>query len=470
MKYDLIVIGGGPGGYPAALYAAGNGMKTLLFEQGELGGTCLNRGCIPTKALLHGTELIREVRSSTLFAEQPQPDIPQLFSKKDRVVETLRGGVEKALSAAGVEIIRGRAVVAGPGEVVCGGVQYEAEHILIAAGARPSVLPIEGTELPGVISSDTLFSEMPENIGSLVIIGGGVIGCEIASVYSELGTKVTILEYQPYLLPQLDREIGRSLQVILKKRGVDVQCGAQVLRIGSGGGLESGAPESSAQVPRIESGSGLVCGYRLKNKEMSIPADRILLCTGRTADIGGLFADTIQVETDRGIVTDEHFETSVRGIYAVGDVISKTAGLAHAATAQGICAAAHMLGKETPCEVSVIPSCVYTSPEIACVGMTQEEAAARGIQAKTKKITTYSNARSMIAEAERGFIKIVYREDGLLLGAQLMCERASDLITVFTAAIAGGQTLQEMARVMYPHPSFGEAAGELLRVAAQELA
>ena len=449
MKADLIVIGGGPGGYPAAQYAAGNGFKTILIEQGELGGTCLNRGCIPTKALLHGTQMLHEVRSSSLFTSQPQTDLSQLFLKKDHVVETLRTGVERSLSGAGVEIVRGRAQVTGPHTVVCGEETYEAEHILVAAGARPSVPRIEGADLPGVVTSDRLFADLPQSIGKLVIIGGGVIGCEIASIYSELGTEVTILEYMPYLLPQLDREIGRSLQVILKKKNVQVQCGAQVLRIFREDGLQ--------------------CEFRMKNKDMSVSADVILLCTGRQADTEGLFSEQVPVKTDRGIVTDDHFETSVKGIYAVGDVISGTAGLAHAATAQGLCAAAHMLGKEAPCDATVIPSCIYTSPEIACVGMSQEAAAQCGIPAKTKKVTTYSNARSMIAEAERGFIKIVYGEDGLLFGAQLMCERASDMVTFFVSAILQKQTVQEMARVMFPHPSFGEAIGELLREAAQEL-
>ncbi|MBO5999201.1 MAG: dihydrolipoyl dehydrogenase [Lachnospiraceae bacterium] len=449
MKYDLIVIGGGPGGYPAALYAAKNGLKTILFEEKELGGTCLNRGCIPTKALLHGTELIRQVRSSSLFTSEPQTDTSELFSKKDSVVETLRGGIETSLSGAKVEVIKGRARITGPGTVVCGKEQYEAENILVAAGAKPSVLRMEGAELPGVVTSDMLFADMPEKIGRLVIIGGGVIGCEIASIYSELGTEVTILEYQPYLLPLLDREIGRNLQLILKKRNVNVQCGAEVLRICSEDGLK--------------------CTYRLKGKEADVPADMVLLCTGRMADTGDLFAETAGVEINRGIVTDENFETSVKGIYAVGDVISGTAGLAHAATAQGIRAVAHMLGKEAPSDTAVIPSCVYTSPEIGCVGLTQEEAAAGGIQARTKKVTTYSNARSMIADAERGFVKIVYREDGLLLGAQMMCERASDMIAVFADAIVQGLSVQQMARVIYPHPSFSETIGEVLEAAAQDL-
>ncbi len=449
MKYDLIVIGGGPGGYPAALYAAKNGYRTILFEQGELGGTCLNRGCIPTKALLHGTELIREVRSSALFTSEPQTDTAALFSKKDSVVETLRNGIGTSLAGAKVEVVNGRAMITGPCTVVCGTETYEAEHILVAAGAKPAVLKIEGADLPGVVTSDMLFADLPEKIGKLVIIGGGVIGCEIASIYSELGTEVTILEYQPYLLPLLDREIGRNLQLILKKRNVNVQCGAEVLR--------------------IFAEEGLKCTYRTKGKETDVPADMVLLCTGRRADTKGLFTDTLDVKTDRGIVTDENFETSVKGIYAVGDVISGTAGLAHAATAQGIRAVAHMLGKEAPADTAVIPSCVYTSPEIGCVGLTQEEAAGRGLQVRTKKVTTYSNARSMITDAERGFVKIVYREDGLLVGAQLMCERASDLIAIFADAIVQGLSVQQMARVIYPHPSFSETVGEVLEAAAQEL-
>ncbi len=448
MKYDLAVIGGGPGGYPAALYGAKHGLKTVLFEQKDLGGTCLNRGCIPTKALLHSTEQLREVRLSEVLEGEPVLNIPALYAKKDRVVASLRSGIEKQLAAAGVEVVKGHAVIRDSHTVLCGEQVYAAENILIASGSVPSSLHIEGIGLPGVIDSDRLFADLPEQVGELVIVGGGVIGCEMASVFSEAGSEVTVLEYMPFLLPQMDREIGRNLQMILKKRNIEVQCGAEVFRIEQDGRLQ--------------------CHYRVKGKEFCIPADLVLVCTGRTADISGLFEDPGLVAYDRGIVTDENFETSVKGIYAVGDVVSGSIKLAHAAEAQGLYAAAKIAGNVPERDPHVIPACVYTSPEIAVVGMTLEEAKAKGIDAAAKKVTMTANARSLIADAERGFMKIVYTKDGKLIGAHLMCERASDMIAEFTDAIVLGSRLKDLASAVRPHPSFCEAASELFRAAAED--
>jgi dihydrolipoamide dehydrogenase len=282
---------------------------------------------------------------------------------------------------------------------------------------------------------------VPEKIGRLVIIGGGVIGTEIASVYAELGTQVTILEYLPYLLPVMDREIGRSLQMILKKRGIEVFCGAKV--------------------EKITRDEELHCHYVLKGKEQSVPADMVLVCTGRTADIDGLFEQKDMVAYDRGIVVDERFETSAEGIYAIGDVISGSIKLAHAASAQGRAAAAVIAGRELNINTAVIPACVYTSPEIAAVGLMPEDAKKAGIPVKTKKITMSANGRTMIADGERGFIRIIYGEDNVLLGAILMCERASDIVGMYTQAIVSKMTVEQLASAVMPHPSFVEASGEL---------
>ncbi|MDO5120580.1 MAG: dihydrolipoyl dehydrogenase [Erysipelotrichaceae bacterium] len=450
MQYDLIVIGGGPGGYPAALYAAGHGLKTALFEQKELGGTCLNRGCIPTKALLHSTEQLREMRTSPVFEGMPQLNVSGLYEKKDSIVSGLREGIGKQLAAAGVEVINGHAVIRDGHTVVCEGTEYSTENILIASGSVPAALRISGITLPGVIDSDRLFADLPEHIGKLTIVGGGVIGCEMASVFAELGSEVTVLEYQPYLLPLMDREIGRSLQPILKKRNINVQCGAEVYEI-------------------VQDGEALNCHYRVKGKEQSVQADLILVCTGRKADLTDLFEDPGLVESDRGIIVDDSFRTTAEGIWAVGDVINGSIKLAHAAEAQSLYAAALIAGQTPQTDPKVIPACVYTSPEIASVGMTQEEAKEKGLDVLSKKATMSANARSLIAEAERGFIKIVYDRNGKLLGAHLMCERASDMIAEYTTAIVNGLTVGQLASAVRPHPSFCEAASQLFLSAAQEL-
>ena len=450
MQYDLIVIGGGPGGYPAALYAAQHGLKTALFEQRETGGTCLNRGCIPTKALLHSTEQLRELRSSSVFEGTPQLNVGDLYAKKNSIVSSLREGITKQLAAAGAEVIKGHAVIRDGHTVVCEGTEYTAENILVAAGSVPAALKISGITLPGVIDSDRLFDDLPEHVDRLTIIGGGVIGCEMASVFTELGSEVTLLEYQPYLLPLMDREIGRSLQPILKKRNINVQCGAEVYEI-------------------VQNDGSLECHYRVKGKEQSVLADLILVCTGRTANITDLFEKQDLVEADHGIIVDESFRTSVPGIWAVGDVIRGSIKLAHAAEAQSLYAAALIAGQQPQTDPRIIPACVYTSPEIASVGMTLEQAKEQGIDAAAKKVTMNANARSMIAEAERGFIKIVYDQSGKLIGAHLMCERASDMIAEYTTAILSGLTVGQLASAVRPHPSFCEAASQLFLSAAQEL-
>ena len=446
MHYDLIVIGGGPAGYTGAIYAAQNGMKTAVVEKDQMGGTCLNRGCIPTKSLLHTAEEIRSWRNSKIFLNEPEFDIQALYEKTGNVISQLRTGVETLIKANGIDLIRGNAFIKDAKTVTVDGEEHTADHILVAAGSIPAKLNIEGSDLEGVISSDDLFADLPEKIGKLVIVGGGVIGCEIASVYSELGSEVTILEYMPNLLPQMDKDIGKNLQVILKKRGVKIQCGAQVTGF--------------SKVDQLQ------CHYTVKGKENTVDADMILVSTGRRANVAGLFDESLGIEVNRGIVTDGNFETAVKGIYAAGDIRSSSIMLAHAASAEAVNAVAHMLQKKPPVCTDVIPACVYTSPEIAVCGLSEEAAKEKGIEARSKKVTLFSNARTMIAEADRSFIKIVYDENDKLLGAALMCERASDLVNEYSAAIVGGLDIHQMASIIRPHPSFSEAATDIFEAAA----
>ena len=445
MKYDLIVIGGGPGGYVAAIRAGQLGMKTALVERDAVGGTCLNRGCIPTKTLLHSANLYREMRSCAAFglkAEGLDFDYGAMCARKGEVVGQLRKGIEGLLKGNRVELIPGSAVIEGPGRVRVGEEVLETTNILVATGAKPAVPPIPGLDLPGVVTSDGLLNDSifyPR----IAIIGGGVIGMEFASLYSALGAEVTVIEAMDRILPTMDKELAQNLAMLMKKRGVKICAGAKVERV-------------------ERTGEGLVCTFTAKDKTDSVAADIVLVSTGRRPNTAGLCAEGVDLGLDRdAIPVDGRFQTRVPGIYAIGDVVKGNIQLAHVASAQGICAVTMMAGQPMPMKLSAIPSCVYTEPEISCVGLTEAQCKDQGIPAKGSKYLMSGNGRSIIAGAERGFVKVVSHADtGVVLGAQLMCERATDLIGEFTAAVAEGKTLEDLAALVRPHPTFCEGLGE----------
>ena len=447
--YDLIVIGAGPGGYEAAFEAADLGMKTALVEKEALGGTCLNHGCIPTKSLLHAAELYRQLKEAGPFgirAEQITADGEQMQAQKNDVVAQLRKGIETTAAKKKIDVYRGTGTLL---ENRCVSVKtadgeesLQGTHILLATGSRPALPPIPGMDLEGVVTSDELLerSEKPER---LAIIGGGVIGVEFASLYAALGSSVTVIEAMPQLLPNLDREIAQSLKMLMKKRGVRVMTGARVQEI-------------------RKNGDGSL-GLNLEGED-PVEADLVLVSVGRRPNTENLFGDNGQPAMERGrILVNAYGETNLPGVYAVGDV---TGGimLAHAATAAGRNAVRHMAGMPPCADVQYIPSCIYTEPEIACVGMSLDEAKAAGIQADSHKVLMTANGKTVLSGAERGYIRVVYeKESGKLLGAQMMCERASDMISEFTQALVSGLTLKDMQRAVRPHPTFCEAITEAVR-------
>lgn len=449
-RYDLLVIGGGPGGYPAALEAARLGYKTGLIEAGELGGTCLNRGCIPTKALLH-TVGLRQVLSHGmeigLRCREVEVDRAALRNRKQEVVETLRKGIRSQLEKHGVALYHGSGRIINPGtvqvEADSGVISLEAEKILVATGSAPAKLPIPGADLPGVLSSDELL-ELPDEIKEqLVIIGGGVIGMEFAAIYQGLGCSVTILEAAERILPGMDREISQSLKMLMKKRGVSIHTGIRV-----------------SKIQRID---GKLCvSYEEKEETRTIETDGVLIAAGRRVSIEGVFAEGCRPRMDKNqIRVDEKFQTSLPGVYAVGDVIGGYQ-LAHAATAEGLSAVRMMFDRSPGYRLSIIPSCVYVEPEIACVGITAEEAKKCGIPVRTVKYLMGANGKSVLTMQERGFIKVVAEEKtGKILGAQLMCARATDLISQFVQAITAEIPVEKLAETVYPHPTFSEGIGEI---------
>ena len=445
-EFDLVVIGAGPGGYETALAAAGN-MRVALVEREQTGGTCLNRGCIPTKALLHAAELLQAVRGSGVFgirAGEASVDFPAVQERKDQVVRQLRDGITMRLKQKKVTVLEGTGTILDAHTVRVQGAEetlLKTERILIATGSRPVVPPIPGIDCPHVETSDTLLEKKDGIYPRLLIIGGGVIGVEFASVFSALGSEVTIVEALPRLTANMDREISQSLKMLLKKRGIGIFCDTRVQEI-------------------REEGNELRCACLQGEEQTELAADGILVCVGRRPCTDGLFGDGFGVAQERGrILTDEFGQTSCPGIYAIGDV---TGGimLAHAATAEGKRALAHMLGRTPPVSMTV-PACIYTDPEIASAGLTLEEAREKGLQADSRKYPMSANGKSLLSQQERGFIKVVYeKESHRLLGAHMMCARASDLISEMTQALVRGSTLEELASVIRPHPTFSEGITE----------
>ena len=445
MSWDLIVIGGGPGGYTAAIRAAQLGLHTALVERDAVGGTCLNRGCIPTKALIHAAERYEEMQACATFglrAEGVSFDYPAMCARRDQVVGQLRDGVERLLKGNKVDRITGTARILGPGRVQVGEEVLEDKSILIATGSRPALPPVPGLDLPGVLTSDDLLTG-DTFYQRLAIIGGGVIGIEFAGLYQALGAEVTVLEAMDRILPTLDRELSQSLSMLIKRKGVKLCAGARVEKVEQGP-------------------NGLVCTYTVKDKTETVTADAVLVATGRRANTDGLCAPEVDLGLDRGAIpVDDRFQTCVPGIYAIGDAVKGSIQLAHAAAAQGINAVSMLAGREPPMDLSVVPSCVYVRPEMASVGRTEAQCKEAGIPVKTAKYLTGSNSRSVITDAGRGFIKVVYHgKSGVILGAQLLCERATDLVGEFASTISRGETLEDMARVIRAHPTFAEAVGE----------
>ena len=484
-RYDLIIIGGGPGGYVAAIRAARAGLDTALIEKDRLGGTCLNRGCIPAKAMIHASEVYKQTLEAERFGVHVKGasyDYGRILEYKQETIDQLVGGIENLLKANGVDVIDGTGklissecrahriqVVGDPGSQTSDDgsdtMELTADNVVLATGSRPAQLPVPGAEHERVLDSDGLFA-LEHAPHSLVIIGGGVIGVEFATVFSNLGCKVTIIEALPKILDNFDKEISQNLKMILKKRGVDIHCGATVREI------------------RKNADDALTCVFTEKENASEVTAEYILCATGRSPVIDGAIDEGLISSDGRFLTVDENCMTSVSGIYAIGDI---TGGiqLAHAASAQGIRAVEHIVSIREQTEqkssitegteasvafeiapsqrVDVIPGCVYSDPEIAQVGMSEAEAKENGIHVRTGKFIMSANGKSLVTREDRGFIKVVADADTeKILGAQMMCARATDMIGEFTDAITNELTASDMLRSVRPHPTYSEGIGEAL--------
>ncbi len=452
MEYDIVIIGAGPGGYVCAIRSAQLGFKTALIDKrGTLGGTCLNVGCIPSKALLDSSEHFHN--AETTFAEhgvkvgKVEADLAQMIKRKDEVVAQTTGGIDFLMKKNKVEVYHGTGSFKDATTVVVEGektVDLKAKKIIIATGSEPITPPTFGYDGNRVITS-TEALEITKVPKSMVVIGGGVIGLELGSVYARLGTQVTVIEYQDRLIPGMDKELGKELKKSLKKLGIDFKLSHMVTEVK---GLKTKAKVSFKK-------------RDTEDVEM-IEADYCLVAIGRKAYTGALGLENIGVKTDdRGRVeVDEHFQTNVPGVYAIGDVI-RGAMLAHKAEEEGVVLAEYLAGQKPHIDYNLIPGVVYTWPEVSAVGQTEEQLKEAGVPYKVGKFPMRALGRSRASMDIDGVIKVIAHKDtDELLGVHMIGARAADMIMEAVALMEFRASAEDMARICHPHPTYSEAIKE----------
>ena len=447
----IIIIGAGPGGYETALLAAKRGVEVVLVEAGHVGGTCLNEGCIPTKAFCKNAEVLDGLREAEAFGVTGLTygfDFKAVAARKNAVVEQLRGGVEGLLGHKLITLVRGKASFKDAHTVTVDGQDYVGDYIIIATGSVSASLPIPGADLPGILTSREILDleEVPQ---SLCVIGGGVIGLEFASVFRSFGSEVTVLEYFKEILPRFDSDLSKRLKQSLGKRGIEIS--------------------TQTQVTAIEECDGKYkVSFTRKGKEECIEADKVLMAVGRKANVDSLNLADVGIEfTPRGIIVDDKtMQTNIPHIYAVGDINGKMM-LAHAATFQGIVALDHIMGVENGIDLSVMPAAVFTSPEAASVGMTEEDCKAAGVPVKCLKSFFRANGKAVTMGETDGFCKVIVAaepkdggetpyEPGRILGCHLYGPHASDIVQEACALITQKATLAQFENIIHTHPTLTE--------------
>ncbi|MEL7254017.1 MAG: dihydrolipoyl dehydrogenase [Pseudomonadota bacterium] len=448
-SYDVIVIGSGPGGYVAAIRCAQLGLKTACVEGREtLGGTCLNVGCIPSKALLHATHMLHEAEHNFatmgLKGKAPSVDWKQMLTYKSETIGQNTKGIEFLFKKNKIDWLKGWGSIPEPGKVKVGDEVHEAKNIIVASGSEPSSLPgVEIDEKVVVTSTGALeLSKIPKK---MVVIGAGVIGLEMGSVYARLGSEVTVVEFLDHITPGMDGDVQKGFQKMLKKQGLNFIMGAAVRSVD--------ATKTKAKVT-----------YKLRkdDSEHTLDADIVLVATGRKPYTDGLGLEALGVTmTDRGqIKTDDQWRTNVPGIYAIGDAIEGPM-LAHKAEDEGMAAAEVIAGKHGHVNYGVIPGVIYTHPEVASVGKTEEELKEQGVAYKVGKFSFMGNGRAKAVFAGDGFVKMIVDADtDRILGAHIIGPMAGDLIHEICVAMEFGASAEDMALTCHAHPTFSEAVRE----------
>ena len=436
---DLIIIGGGPGGYETALFAAQRGLAVTLIERGNLGGTCLNEGCIPTKTLCRSAALACDMKKAAelgVAVGDWSVDFPTIMARKNAVVEQLRTGVEALMRHPKISLVTGDARFVDALTVEVAGERYAARDVIIATGSTAATLPIEGADLPGVVTSKELLvlHEFPQR---LTVIGAGVIGLEFASIFHALGSNVTVLEYAREVLPHFDTDMAKRLRQSLGKRGIVIETQAAV--------------KSVAKI-----NSSLAVNYEKKGKTLAVEADVVLVAVGRKANVSSLNLDDVGIDyTQRGITVDDNMLTNVPHIYAIGDINGKMM-LAHAATFQGVCALNHIMGESCRVRLDVMPAAVFTMPEAATVGLTEEDCKERGIEYVAKKSFFRANGKALSIGEPEGYCKLLVAADHRLLGCHILGAHASDVVQEVCALITRGASCDDLALTIHAHPTLSE--------------
>lgn len=440
MTHQLIIIGAGPGGYEVAVRAAKEGLSVLVAEARAVGGTCLNEGCIPTKCLCRSAELFAEINeASSLGIEigESRFQLATAVARKDAVVAQLATGIRTLMKTPDITFIEGKAEFVDAHTIRIGDAIYSAPHIIIATGSVTKFLPIPGAHAPGVVTSTEML-QLAEVPAHLCIIGGGVIGLEFASIFNAIGSEVTVVEYCKEILPAFDKDLAKRLRTSLKKKGITFKTGAAVTAIHQADTLLSVEFEDKGRTAQVE-------------------ADLVLMAVGRAANVASLnLADVGIAFTPRGIKVDENMQTNIPGVYAVGDV-NGLCQLAHAATFQSYRALNHLLGRTDDICLDIVPAAVFTTPEAAMVGLTEEEATARNIAFTTRKAFYRANGKALaMGAADDGLVKLIIDNEERIIGCHILGAHASDLIHEAAMLIKQQTPLSALKDCIHAHPTLSE--------------
>ena len=443
--YDLAIIGGGPAGYVAAENAGAKGLKTVLFEKRELGGVCLNEGCIPTKTLLYSAKMYEHAQGGKKYgitAENVLFDYKKIADRKTKVVRKLVAGIKMKMENHNVEVVRGDACIESGNtaciKITCDGQSYEAAHLLVCTGSEAFVPPIPGVEGNEAVFTNREILALTAAPASLVIIGGGVIGMEFASFYNSLGVPVTVVEMLPEILGGMDKEVAEMVRGIYAKRGVKFCLGCKVTAI-------------EGNTVHYTDGEG---------NALTAEGDKILMSVGRRAVLKGFGLENIAVETERGIKVNEYMQTTMPNVYAAGDVTGFSL-LAHTASREGEVAVNHITGNADKMEYNAIPGIVYTNPEVSSVGLTEEQATAQGIEYRVSKLPmTYSGRFVAENEGQMGLCKILADKEGYVIGVHMVGNPSGEFICAACMAITHKITTEELKRTVFPHPTVSEILKE----------